>query len=114
LDEVPIALVADDPPSSRELPRIPPRVEPSSQAVAPTPAAVPPASVVELPVPEGCRQYKVLTPKDMGFIAKFDAERLEIRLNELAREGWCVRSTVSLKLPGPTGMHDELIMILEK
>ena len=116
LDDVPIALVPDDPPSTQNLPRIPPLGEPAPSTPPPlrAPADLPSVQAEPLPLPEGCRQYKVLTPKDMGFIAKFDAERLEVRLNELAREGWCVRSTVSMKLPGPTGVHDELIMILEK
>jgi hypothetical protein len=52
------------------------------------PAASP--TVAPLPARPGERTCRVLTPADPFFQGKFGPARLEERLNELFREGWCV------------------------
>jgi hypothetical protein len=66
------------------------------------------------PLDHAERQYKVLTHKDMGIAARFDAAKVEETLNRLARRGWTLRSAVTLNLPGHAGAHDELVVILER
>jgi hypothetical protein len=102
-----------------DLPRVEPlaRAEPPSSAehaATPTGHAHDALAHDDVDLPPGAKQYKVLTPKDMGFVAKFDAERLEKRLNELSATGWRLASSVVVKLPGATGVHDELIMVMER
>jgi hypothetical protein len=68
------------------------------------------------PVPDtgkGNHAYKVLMPKDYLLSTKFNAEGLEKTLNDYARQGWCVKATAVMSVPGAAGAHDELILILE-
>lgn len=62
----------------------------------------------------GARAYKVLTPKDYGIAAKFNAESLEKTLNDFARKGWSLKSTVVMSVASHAGHHDEIILFLEK
>ncbi len=62
---------------------------------------------------DGSRQYHVLTQKDMGF-AKFNPVKLEEALNIYACQGWSIKTSVVMNLPGHGGNHDELIVILER
>lgn len=96
-------------------PSIPPsRIDLSGSADSQT-AVVPHQDLVLEPA-EGatpCR-YRVLTHRDMGFAAKFDAAKLEDTLNRFAREGWAVKAAVTLNLTSHSGNHEELVVILER
>lgn len=78
-------------------------------------AVVPHREMVLEPVDgASSRRYRVLTHRDMGFAAKFDAAKLEETLNRLAREGWAVKAAVTLKLATHSGNHEEMVVILER
>ena len=62
----------------------------------------------------GTRVYKVLTPKDYGIAAKFNAESLEKTLNDFAKKGWSLKSTAVMSVATHSGPHDEIILFLEK
>jgi hypothetical protein len=74
-----------------------------------------PAAVTEAAPPdESDKKYKVLTTKDLGFVAKFDAAKLEEALNQHWKKGWAVRSTVRITVTSHGTPHDELVFILER
>jgi hypothetical protein len=60
------------------------------------------------------RQYKVLMSKDMGFVAKFDAVKLEESLNTWARQGWCLRSAFMMTHQTHSGTHNDILVIMER
>lgn len=72
------------------------------------------APAVDPPRPEdGSRQYRILSQKEQGF-SKFNPAKLEELLNDFARRGWSLKAAVAMNLPGHSGNHDELIVILER
>jgi len=71
--------------------------------------------LAEIPRTEdGSKQYRVVTQKDQGFSGKFNATKLEEMLNAQARQGWALKSAVTMNIPSHGGHHDELIVILER
>jgi hypothetical protein len=64
--------------------------------------------------PGRTKQYKVLTPKDMGFIAKFDAAKLEETINAWAKQGWTLHTAVVQTHVSHTGTHHDLLVFLER
>lgn len=74
----------------------------------------PAAAAEAAPLDDSEKKYKVVTTKDLGFVSKFDAARLEDALNQYWKKGWAVRSTVRITVPGHGGAHDELVFILER
>ncbi len=58
--------------------------------------------------------YRVLTPKDYGIAAKFNAEALEKALNDYGKKGWSLKSACVMSVPTHSGPHDEIILILER
>ncbi len=111
----PLALTIDWPPA--DLPRAETDLHRSSgAAIIKVDAAVADGpSQLEVPRTEdGSLQYRVLTQKDQGFAGKFSATKLEEMLNAHARQGWCLKSAVTIQIPGHGGHHDELIVILER
>jgi len=60
------------------------------------------------------REYKVLTRKNLWFTGDFNPDGLQEALNSFAQQGWTLKSTVVLGVPGPEGSRDELIVILER
>ena len=80
---------------------------PPSDAPAPRPS--------DLPRPtDGTLQYKVLSQKDHSSSGKVNFLRLEEVVNEHARQGWIVKSSFVINVPGHIGNHDELVLILER
>jgi hypothetical protein len=64
----------------------------------------------EFPRVENPKRYKVLTQRDRSFGGKFDPERLEQTLNDLAGQGWVVRSMAAGAI---VGNREELVVLLE-
>lgn len=58
-------------------------------------------------------EYKVLTQKDKLFSGKFDPQRLESVLNQMASQGWRVVSMAVMNVPG-FGAREEMVVLLEK
>jgi hypothetical protein len=85
----------------------------TAAAPAPPPAATAVTEIRE-PAIASDGAYKVLTSKDMGFVAKFDSARFEETLNHWGRKGWQMATAFALNIPTHTGSHDELIVILKK
>jgi hypothetical protein len=105
-----IAISLDDSPPATTSPRI--DLSGSTDSFT---AVVPHQEMVLEPAEgSGPRHYRVLTHRDMGFAAKFDAAKLEETLNRHAREGWAVKSAVTLNLTTHSGNHEEMIVILER
>ena len=63
---------------------------------------------------DGSRQYRVLGHKEQGIVGKFTPARLEEVLNAHARKGWSLKAAVVIDMPGHSGHHDELVLILER
>ena len=68
----------------------------------------------EFPRVENPKQYKVLSQRDKSFGGKFDPERLEEALNDLAGQGWVVRSMAAGSIGGFAGNREELVVLLER
>jgi hypothetical protein len=119
---VPAAKAAEPPPGAGTLlegaisiEELPWSEEAARVAVSsPTPTDSPASGPATAPIDESEKRYKVVTTKDMGFVAKFDAGRLEEALNQHWKRGWAVRSVVRITVPAHGGMHDELVFILER
>jgi hypothetical protein len=61
------------------------------------------------------KEYKVLSQKDAWFSGKFDPERLEAALNNLAEEGWRVITAATGTFPGFVGgERDQILVLLER
>ena len=60
------------------------------------------------------KQYKVLSIKDGGWLARFDAKQMEIGLNELAQHGWHVITITTADVIGFAGKREEMIIIMER
>jgi hypothetical protein len=60
----------------------------------------------------GPREYKLLTPKDKFFDARFDLARLEEALNHFARKGWTVKAVTTPHIKGFSGAMEETIVVL--
>jgi hypothetical protein len=60
------------------------------------------------------REYKVLTRKNLWFTGDFNPDGLQEALNSFAQQGWTLKSTVVMGIPGPEGSREELIVILER
>jgi len=63
---------------------------------------------------DGTKQYRVLGHKEQGVVGKFTPGRLEEVLNAHARNGWSLKAAVVIDMPGHSGHHDELVLILER
>lgn len=60
-------------------------------------------------------EYKVLSQNDRWFFGKMDPAKLEVALNELAKDGWRVVSSASQAFQGLIrGDRDEMVIILER
>ena len=89
--------------------------EPSSSAIKIDAAQADEAHADELPPTEdGSKQYRVLGHKEQGVVGKFTPGRLEEVLNAHARKGWSLKAAVVIDMPGHSGHHDEMILILER
>jgi Domain of unknown function (DUF4177) len=62
--------------------------------------------------PGAAREYKVLSSRDKIFDGKFDLARLEEVLNQLARQGWVVKSMAVPHFKGYTGAQEEVVTVL--
>jgi len=60
----------------------------------------------------GQKEYKLLTPRDKIFDGRFDLTRLEEALNHFARQGWAVRTMLTPRVKGFTGVLEETIVVL--
>lgn len=103
------------------LPQVRPSPSPVSASSKSAEMAAVTATVAATPVTEvrehtigSDRAYKVLTSKDMGFVAKFDSARFEETLNHWERKGFHLATAFALNIATHTGNHDELIVILKK
>jgi hypothetical protein len=102
--------IDDGPPSGMFLPVTPPATDAPA-----APAQDAAGAAAAAPNSATTREYKVVTPKDLGFVAKFDPGRLEEALNGYGKQGWSVRAAVVMTLPSHSGPpHDELIVIMER
>lgn len=92
----------------------PARVEaPAAQAAAATPAISEPEP--NTPAYDGpVKRYKIIMPKDLGYSVKFDAAKVEAGLNQYARQGWTLKCTFVVPIPGHGGVHDEVVYVLEQ
>ncbi len=63
-------------------------------------------------MPAAAREYKILSSRDKCFDGKFDLQRLEEALNQLARQGWVAKSMVVPHFKGYTGAMEEVITVL--
>lgn len=59
-------------------------------------------------------RYKVITTKDMGFVAKFDPARMEESLNEWSRKGYSINFAFRVTIHARGEAHDEIVFILER
>ncbi len=74
-----------------------------------------PAFTSEGYVPEGTKQYKLLTQKDKFFAGKFEIGRLEDAINHYARQGWIVRGLATPLVTGFSGgPKEEIVVLLER
>ncbi|WP_237722663.1 DUF4177 domain-containing protein [Singulisphaera acidiphila] len=92
--------------------------EASTTATAPEPVS---ASGVDslrrpdLPRPDdGSKQYKVLGQRDHSASGKINFASMEATLNEQAHHGWVMKAAFVINLPGHSGSHDEVVLILER
>jgi hypothetical protein len=91
------------------------KIEPISSAAIETVAVLPVASPGAEPEDNGdSLRYKVLTSKDMGFFAKFDSGKLEDTLNQWSKQGWRVRSMLTITHASHSGVVNDLLVLLEK
>ncbi len=63
---------------------------------------------------DGSMQYKVLGQKDHSATGKVNLQSLELCLNDNARQGWVLKSTVVISVHSHGSNHDELVLILER
>lgn len=90
------------------------KIEPISSASIETAAHVPLSRDADPPTNGNATKYKVLTSKDMGFFAKFDAAKLEETLNSWSATGWHVKSVLTMTYASHSGQVNDLLVILEK
>jgi hypothetical protein len=130
----PVTAIADTLPPLLKMPEPPSRPEQQSRSSAdhllprlpelpPSPEHQPRSSADHRSVPgdssastkaAGRREYKVLTRKNLWFSGEFSPEGLQEALNTYAQQGWSLKSTMVLSIPGPEGSRDELIVIMER
>ena len=74
-----------------------------------------PAFVAAEPGQSVAHEYKLLTPKDKIFEAKFDLARLEEALNHFGRQGWTVKAMSTPHIKNFQGVLEEvLVVVLER
>ena len=71
-----------------------------------------PAFVAAEPGQAVAHEYKLLTPKDKIFEAKFDLARLEEALNHFGRQGWTVKAMSTPHIKNFQGVLEEVIVIV--
>jgi Domain of unknown function (DUF4177) len=71
-----------------------------------------PAFVAADPGQAVAREYKLLTPKDKIFEAKFDLARLEEALNHFGRQGWTVKAMSTPHIKNFQGVLEELLVVV--
>lgn len=108
---------AEDAPLAIDMTETSIRIEPISSGSTETAAVLP---KLREPTPAEAeyhgetRNYRVLTSKDMGFFAKFDAVKLEETLNTWASKGWNVRTVFPFTHTSHSGVINDLLVVLEK
>ena len=96
------------PESSTQIPAFAPTEHPAEP-----PAASPSRSSVHHDGP--FKEYKLLTSRDKSFEGRFDIARLEVVLNQLARQGWTAKSICLPHLKNFQGaMQEEVVVLLER
>ncbi|SIO15975.1 protein of unknown function [Singulisphaera sp. GP187] len=88
----------------------------SASAMATTPASgVDSLRRPDLPRPDdGSKQYKVLGQRDHSASGKLNFASMEATLNEQAHHGWVMKAAFVVNVPGHSGSHDEVVLILER
>lgn len=63
---------------------------------------------------DGSKQYKVLGQRDHSASGKINLASMEATLNEHAHHGWVMKTAFVVNVPGHSGSHDEVVLILER